>query len=81
MVANFYWQDFVKTRLYRPVRIHYNKDDAGIHYDDNDFLVRPAPIGSVRPHNIRAVYLGWTGSGHFGHINVNHAFLPGPRNR
>jgi len=28
----------------------------------------------VRPHTINAYYLGWTGDGHFGGFNVNHAF-------
>ena len=54
--------------------VHYNKDDASVQYDDNGFLVRPAPIGIFQPHEIRAAYLGWTGNGHFGRINVNHAF-------
>jgi hypothetical protein len=54
--------------------VHYNKDDADVHYDDNGFLVRPAPIGAVKPHNVRAAYLGWTGNGHLGHLNLTHAF-------
>jgi hypothetical protein len=74
IVANFYMQDFVKPGYTTEFSIHYNKDDASIHYDDNGFLVRPAPIGIFQPHEIRAAYLGWTGNGHFGSINVNHAF-------
>jgi hypothetical protein len=54
--------------------VHYNNDDASIHYDDNDFLARPSPIGAVRPHSVHAAYVGWTGNGHFGRININHAF-------
>jgi hypothetical protein len=45
-----------------------------LHYDDNGFLVRPADIGAERLHNLRAAYLGWAGSGHFGRLNVSHAF-------
>ena len=30
--------------------------------------------GTARPHNIRAYYLGWTGNGHIGRINVSNAF-------
>jgi hypothetical protein len=74
IVANFYMQDFVKPGYTTEFSIHYNKDDASVHYDDNGFLVRPAPIGVFQPHEIRAAYLGWTGNGHFGRINVNHAF-------
>jgi len=74
IVANFYMQDFIKPGYTTQFSIHYNKDDASVHYDDNGFLVRPAPIGIFQPHEIRAAYLGWTGNGHFGPINVNHAF-------
>jgi hypothetical protein len=74
IVANFYMQDFLKPGYTTEFSIHYNKDDASVHYDDNGFLVRPAPVGIFQPHEIRAAYLGWTGNGHFGRINVNHAF-------
>ncbi|HWF12271.1 MAG TPA: carboxypeptidase-like regulatory domain-containing protein [Candidatus Acidoferrales bacterium] len=74
IVANFYMQDFVKPGYTTEFSIHYNKDDASVHYDDNGFLARPAPVGVFQPHEIRAAYLGWTGNGHFGRININHAF-------
>ncbi|HLW44312.1 MAG TPA: carboxypeptidase-like regulatory domain-containing protein, partial [Candidatus Acidoferrales bacterium] len=74
IVANFYLQDYGKPGYTTEFSVHYNKDDAGVHYDDNGFLARPAPVGIFQPHNIRAAYLGWTGNGHFGRINVNHAF-------
>ena len=74
IIANWYLQDFGKPGYTTQFSIHYNKDDAGVHYDDNGFLARPAPIGDFQAHGIRAVYLGWTGNGHFGPINVNHAF-------
>jgi hypothetical protein len=67
-------QDFVKPGYTTQFSVHYNKDDASVHYDDNGFLVRPAPVGVFQPHEVRAAYLGWTGNGHFGPINVNHAF-------
>ena len=74
IIANIYFQDFIKPGYTTQFSIHYNKDDPGVHYDDNGFLVRPAPIGIFQPHEIRAAYLGWTGNGHFGRLNVNHAF-------
>jgi len=74
IVANFYLQDYGEPGYTTEFSVHYNKDDAGVHYDDNGFLARPAPVGIFQPHNIRAAYLGWTGNGHFGRINVNHAF-------
>jgi hypothetical protein len=74
IVANIYMQDFGRPGYTTEFSVHYNKDDASLHYDDNGFLVRPADIGSEREHSVRAAYLGWAGSGHFGRWNVNHAF-------
>jgi hypothetical protein len=74
IVANLNMQDFLKPGYTTQFSIHYNKDDASVHYDDNGFLVRPAPVGIFQAHNVRVAYLGWTGNGHFGRINVNHAF-------
>ena len=78
-VANLYIQDFLTKGYTTQFSFHYNRDDASVHYDDNGFLVRPAPVGAVvngtvHPHNIRAYYLGWTGNGHIGRINVSNAF-------
>jgi len=73
-LGNFYIQDFFAKGYTTQFSYHYNKDDASVHFDDNGFLVRPAPIGSVRPHNIRAYYIGWTGNGHIKKINISHAF-------
>lgn len=78
-VANLYIQDFFAKGYTTELSFHYNRDDASIHYDDNGFLVRPAPVGAVvngavRVHNIRAYYLGWTGNGHIGRLNVSNAF-------
>jgi len=78
-VANLYIQDFLTKGYTTEFSFHYNQDNASIHYDDNGFLVRPAPVGAVvngtvHPHNIRAYYLGWTGNGHIGRLNVSNAF-------
>lgn len=78
-IANMYVQDFLAKGYTTEFSFHYNRDDASIHYDDNGFLVRPEPAGAVvngtvHPHNIRAYYLGWTGNGHIGRINVSNAF-------
>ncbi len=80
IIANAYRQDFLFQGYTAQLSVHYNKDDASIHYDDNGFLVRPAPLGAVfssgmiRPHSVHAVYLGWTGDGHIGPLNLTHAF-------
>jgi Carboxypeptidase regulatory-like domain len=78
-VGNVYIQDFLAKGYTTEFSFHYNRDDPTIHFDDNGFLVRPAPIGTVvnhgiLAHGIRAYYLGWTSNGHIGRLNVSHAF-------
>lgn len=73
-VANLYRQDFLKPGYTIQASFHYDKDDATVQFDKNSFLVRPAAIGSARPHKIRSYYYGLTGDGHFGRINLSHAF-------
>jgi hypothetical protein len=80
IIANLYRQDFLFQGYTAQVSVHYSDDDATIHYDDNGFLVRPSPVGAVfssgmiRPHSVHAAYIGWTGDGHIGPINLTHAF-------
>jgi hypothetical protein len=78
-IGNVYVQDFLAKGYTTEFSFHYNRDDPTIHFDDNGFLVRPAPIGAVvnngvLTHGIRAYYIGWTSNGHIGPINVSHAF-------
>ena len=80
MVANLYRQDFIWQGYTAQLSFHHDRDDAGTkdrngqQYDRNGFLVRPANVGDVRPHNIRSYYLGWAGDGHIGRLNLSHAF-------
>ncbi|HKV25195.1 MAG TPA: carboxypeptidase-like regulatory domain-containing protein [Candidatus Acidoferrum sp.] len=83
LVGNIYLQDFFFPGYTAEFVAAWNKDDPSIHYDDNGFLVRPAPIGSIvnlgpgggpLAHGIRVGYFGWLGSGHIRRINVTHAF-------
>ena len=86
-VANVYVQDFLAKGYTTEFSFHYNRDDPDVHFDDNGFLVRPAPIGlvvncdepgcplgGIKTHGIRAYYLGWTSNGHIGRFNLSHAF-------
>lgn len=73
-IANLYRQDFLKPGYTIQVSFHYDKDDPTFKFDENNFLVRPAPVGGVKPHAIRAYYYGLTGDGHIGKINITHAF-------
>src|SRR5271168_8497 len=83
LIANTYLQDFFFPGYTAEFVLAYNKDDPSVHYDDNGFLVRPAPVGNVidqnpgvgpLKHGIRVGYLGWLGSGHIHRFNITHAF-------
>jgi hypothetical protein len=80
IIANVFRQDFLFQGYTAQLSVHYDEDDATIHYDDNGFLVRPSPIGKVfssgviQPHSVHAAYIGWTGDGHIGPVNLTHAF-------
>jgi hypothetical protein len=78
-ISNLYIQDFVAKGYTTEFSFLYNRDDPSLHYDENGFLVRPAPIGDVVnggviEHGIRAYYLGWTGNGHIKRLNISNAF-------
>ena len=83
LLGNVYLQDFFFPGYTAEFVAAWNKDDPSLHYDDNGFLVRPAPIGNVinqNPgggpilHGVRVGYLGWLGSGHIRRLNLTHAF-------
>ena len=81
VLANIYLQDFFFPGYTAEFVGAWNKDDPSIHFDDNGFLVRPAPIGNVInqgvgaiSHGIRVGYFGWLGSGHVKRLNLTHAF-------
>jgi len=73
-ITNLYWQDFLWPGYTAQWSFHANFDHGGIHYDRNGNIVRPAPIGTVRAHDVNAYYFGWAGDGHIGRLNVSHAF-------
>ena len=73
-IANVYRQDFFAKGYTAQLSFHANFDGASRHFDKNDFITRPAPIGAVRDHYVQAYYLGWTGDGHIGRLNLTHAF-------
>jgi hypothetical protein len=74
VIANLYKQDFLAHGYTISFSYHWSKDAPTIHYDANDFLVRPAKIGSVRPHEVNPQYAGFAGDGHLGRLNLSHAF-------
>jgi hypothetical protein len=79
-IGNLYIQDFFKLGYTTQFSLHYLLDngkeggDDGFVFDNQGFLVRPDPVGIARPHNLDVFYLGWTGEGHLGWLNISHAF-------
>jgi hypothetical protein len=73
-IANVYVQDFLTPGYTTSFSVHKNEDRGREHYDHNGFLVRPAPIGAIGENEIEAYYLGWSGNGHIGRLNISHAF-------
>jgi hypothetical protein len=74
LVANVFRQDLLWKGYTGELTFLANFDDTSQHYDKNGFITRPAPIGTVAEHYVQAYYLGWTGDGHIGWLNIDHAF-------
>jgi hypothetical protein len=73
-VANVFRQDLIWKGYTGELTFVGNFDNNSRHYDKNGFITRPAPIGTVADHYLQAYYLGWTGDGHIGWLNIDHAF-------
>jgi len=73
-IANLYVQDFLWEGYTAQFSFHQSSDAGRLHYDRNDFLVRPALIGTIVPHSVHPIYFGWAGDGHIGALNLSHAF-------
>jgi hypothetical protein len=72
-ILNVFRQDFFAKGYTAQLSFHANLDERSRHYDQNDFITRPAPIGAVRDHFVHAYYFGWAGDGHIGRLNISHA--------
>ena len=72
-VANVFRQDLIWKGYTGELSFLANFDNNSRHYDKNGFITRPAPIGTVADHYVQAYYIGWTGDGHIGWLNIDHA--------
>src|SRR6185312_4142266 len=63
-IANYFRQDFIWPGYTSQWSVHYNHDSPSFHFDRNNFLVRPDPVGVFQQHEVDAFYLGWSGDGH-----------------
>ncbi len=72
-IANLFRQDWPVLGHTSSISFHYNRDEESFHFDENGFLVRPAPVGLASPHEVESYYFGWAGEGHFGRFNITSA--------
>ena len=74
--ANLYYQDFPVLGFQLQGTVIYDRNREGnrrAHYNENDFIQRPASVGEERPHNYDLFYLGLNGDGHFDRLNLTFA--------
>lgn len=73
-VANVYCQDFLFEGYTAQWAFLANWDGGGgLVYDSAGNIVRPAPIGSIAPHDLHSYYIGFSGDGHIGRMNISHS--------
>lgn len=72
-VANAYLQDWPRLGFVVQGTVLHNRNREGgrIQYDDNGILQRPASIGLERPRDYDVSYLGVSGDGHLGGVNLS----------
>ena len=71
-VANLYWQDLGVLGFTSQFTVLYNRNrETDIRYDNNDFIVRPSSFGEERPKEYDVTYLGYSGDGHIGWLNLS----------
>jgi hypothetical protein len=73
-IANIFRQDFIRKGYTIQGTFHYNDDRRSVQFDRNGFLVRPALIGDARPHAVKVGYVGVSGDGHLGKLNLSHSY-------
>jgi hypothetical protein len=72
LVANLYRQDFPVPGFTSQATVLYNRnrEDGSAYYNANDFIERPASLGREVPRQYDVVYVGYSGDGHLGRLNV-----------
>jgi hypothetical protein len=71
--ANVFRQDLLWKGYTGELTFLADFDNNSRHYDKNGFLTRPNLLGTVADHYEQIYYLGWTGDGHIGWLNIDHA--------
>jgi hypothetical protein len=74
VMVNYFREDFIWPGYTAQVSFLYDHDQKSFHFDKNDILVRPDPVGIFKPHELNVFYLGWAGDGHINRLNITHQF-------
>lgn len=74
LIANYFHQDFIWPGYTIEGSLHFDHDQKSFHFNKNDFLVRPDPVGIFQPHQIDVAYLGFAGDGHINRFNITHQY-------
>lgn len=71
-VANLYKQDFPFVGFTSQGSVIHNRNNESDrrYFDNNGFLARPFSLGDQKPFGYRVNYLGYSGDGHFGRLNL-----------
>lgn len=70
-VANLYRQDMPVKGFISQASVLYNRNtESEFYYNENEFIERPASLGFEAPRNYDVLYLGYSGDGHFGRLNL-----------
>ncbi len=71
-VANVYLQDKPRLGFFSQFSLIYNRnrESEKPFYDTNQFIQRPASLGQERLRDYDVYYLGYSGDGHFGRLNL-----------
>lgn len=71
-VANLYLQDVPRLGFFSQFSLIYNRNRENDQpfYDANQFIQRPASLGQERLREYDVYYLGYSGDGHFGRLNL-----------
>ena len=74
--TNLYWQDLFYKGFTSQFSFTYNKntEDRDFYFDNNGFIARPASLGREVPRGYDAFYLGYSGDGHIGRINLSTSY-------
>lgn len=73
LIANLYRQDFPVPGFTSQVTLAYNRnrESEEAYYNQNDFIERPASLGREVPREYDVAYIGYSGDGHFGRLNLS----------